>query len=132
MLRSLLILNILIATFLSSCVNTESVDESGFRDLFAVPASFDLNEASRPRAVQRQIPIGSNENQIREFLSRGAGTESDLIELFPVDSTGALVGRIGFDPNAAGIVRTSYVVRFWLGPDRRLDSVNVRKVLTGP
>ena len=122
----------LITLLASSCGNTKGDDENGFRDLFAVPASLDLNDASRAQAVLRRIPIGSNETQIHDFFSRAAEADRNLIDLFPVDSSGTIVSRIGFDPKTAGIVHTSYVVQFWVGTDRLLDSVVVRKVLTGP
>jgi len=114
---------------LASHMGGESA-EHRVRRHFDVPGTLDT--VSLRAAVLRQLPIGSPEARLTDFVAVARIGADEASSYFPIESDGSAAIRIDETPAPLDPVVESYIIAFQFDGARRLRDVRVHRILTGP
>ena len=96
---------------------------------------FALDDVSTPTRIEaallKRVPLGAPEAAIYEFLEKSAVGKDRLSSYHPPEQDPVIVCRIEFDPETFGFVKEHYGILFHLDGQKRLQSIEVRRWLTG-
>lgn len=96
---------------------------------------FDLDDVSTEQAIEAglasKVPAGTSEADVGAFLDKSGIGKDGLSSWYPTDKDGVIVCRIEFDTTTLEFVKESYGVLFRLDERRTLESIEVKRWLTG-
>ena len=117
---------ILLAGCLAGCVPATA---SRIRAEFGIGVHDAIGTNEIRSAILKSLPVGTTEGDVLAYLHRR--TDGDKCAVISAD-TNQINCRIDYDPNAVGIVKTSYAIQFFLNERKALKDVQVQEWLTGP
>jgi hypothetical protein len=102
------------------------------RTYFRIRLGTAVGPDSIREAFLRDVPLGSTETKVREFVDGSDIGKDGLSEYYPPDKQGQAVIRVELDPRTLGLVKKEYCITLRFDIARTLQSVEVDEWFTGP